>query len=66
LCQFNLSYPQRDKGAGLAGVELPVLYFTQLMAIALGLPEDVWGLDNPYVEPRPLLYALEQSGAVAN
>jgi heterodisulfide reductase subunit B len=59
LCEFNLSYPQRDTGTGLAGDELPVLYFTQLMAIALGLPEEVWGLDDPYVESRPLLHALE-------
>ncbi len=47
LCQFNLDYPQRQAMDGL-----PVLYFTQLMAIALGLPEEEWGLEGHYVDAR--------------
>jgi len=54
LCQFNLDYPQRETEAGRTGNEIPVLYFTQLMAIALGLPEEDWGLEEHYVDPRPL------------
>ena len=55
LCQFNLDYPQRTTGAGRAGREIPVVYFTQLMAVALGLPEDTWGFEDQYVDARPLL-----------
>lgn len=50
LCQFNLDYPQRETEAGQTGNEIPILYFTQLMAIALGLPEDTWGIEEHYVE----------------
>jgi heterodisulfide reductase subunit B len=52
LCQFNLDYPQRETEAGRTGNEIPVLYFTQLMAVALGLPEDTWGFEDHYVDPR--------------
>jgi heterodisulfide reductase subunit B len=55
LCQFNLDYPQRETAAGGTGREIPVVYFTQLMAVALGLPEEDWGLEGHYVDPRPLL-----------
>ena len=56
LCQFNLDYPQRGADAGriATGSELPVLYFTQLMAVALGLDESVWGIEEHYVDPAPL------------
>ncbi len=52
LCQFNLDYPQRGKGTG---DEIPIVYFTQLMAIALGLPEEDWGFVYHYADPRPVL-----------
>ena len=54
LCQFNLEYPQRETEAGRTGNEIPVLYFTQLMAVALGLLEEDWGMGEHYVDPRPL------------
>ena len=54
LCQFNLDYPQREKESGRTGEELPVVYFTQLMAVALGLPEEDWGMEEHYVDPRSL------------
>ena len=50
LCQFNLDYPQREVG----GDALPVVYFTQLMAVALGLPQEDWGFEGHYVDPLPL------------
>jgi heterodisulfide reductase subunit B len=34
---------------------VPVLYFTQLMALALGLPEKAAALHKNLVDPRPLL-----------
>jgi heterodisulfide reductase subunit B len=52
LCQFNLDYPQRETEAGRTGNEIPVVYFTQLMAVALGLPEETWGFERHYVEPQ--------------
>ena len=58
LCQFNLDYPQRETEAGRTGNEIPVLYFTQLMAVALGLPEDTWGLEDHYVDPSLVLQTL--------
>ena len=58
LCQFNLDYPQRSGEADSVGNEIPILYFTQLMAIALGLPEETWGLEDHYVDARSLIVAL--------
>jgi heterodisulfide reductase subunit B len=58
LCQFNLDYPQRETEAGLTGDEVPILYFTQLIAIALGLPEEDWGLEDHHVDPKPLFSTL--------
>jgi heterodisulfide reductase subunit B len=60
LCQFNLDYPQRETEAGRTGNEVPILYFTQLMAIALGLPEEDWGFENHYVDVAPLLALLPE------
>jgi len=54
LCHFNLDYPQRETEAGRTGNEIPILYFTQLMAVALGLPEETWGFGEHYVNPRPV------------
>jgi heterodisulfide reductase subunit B len=55
LCQFNLDYPQREQETGLTGNEIPVVYFTQLMAIAMGLPEEEWGLEEHHVDPSGIL-----------
>jgi heterodisulfide reductase subunit B len=57
LCQFNLDYPQREATARRASDRVPVLYFTQLMAIALGLNEETWGLEDHYVDPMPIIEA---------
>lgn len=56
LCQFNLDYAQREvKDSSVIGKRMPVLYFTQVMAVALGLDEEAWGLDEHYVDPTSLL-----------
>ncbi len=55
LCQFNLDWPQRETAFGRSGDEIPIVYFTQLMAVALGLPEEDWGMEGMYTDPRPLL-----------
>ncbi len=42
LCEFNLGHQQEAlKDAGKVDANLPVIYFTQLLAVALGLPEKV-------------------------
>ncbi|MGD2144303.1 MAG: CoB--CoM heterodisulfide reductase iron-sulfur subunit B family protein [Anaerolineae bacterium] len=58
LCQFNLDYPQRETGFGGTGHEMPVVYFTQLMALALGLPTEACGFEDHYVDPRALLVTV--------
>jgi heterodisulfide reductase subunit B len=54
LCQFNLDHPQRVGGSIHSAKGLPILYFTQLMAVALGLEPASWGMENHYIDPRPL------------
>lgn len=52
LCEFNLDSRQKDVEKELA--PMPVLYFSQLLAVSLGLTEDL-GFDQHYVNPEPLL-----------
>lgn len=52
LCHANLDARQFQMALS---APLPVLYFTQLMAVALGLPEKAAALDKNLVDPRPLL-----------
>ncbi len=49
LCQYNLDIKQKGAGAGV-----PVLYFTQLLAVALGLGDEARALTGHYVNPAPL------------
>ena len=56
LCQFNLDRMQKTMGSRHAGFQpIPILYFTQLLGIALGLDSEGFELDRHYVDPRPLL-----------
>lgn len=56
LCQFNLDRMQKTMGSRHTGFRpIPVLYFTQLMGIALGLDSEGFELDRHYVDPRSLL-----------
>jgi len=54
LCQFNLDHQQRSAAHHAIEDNLPVLYFTQLMAVSMDLEPAVWGMDKHYVDPRPL------------
>lgn len=60
LCAFNLDCRQ-DEARKLHSdfKETPIMYYTQLMAIALGLERESYGLDLGlhYVDPRPVLKA---------
>ncbi len=56
LCAFNLDVRQKDIRQQEPDFKpMPILYFTQLMAIALGCEEKNLGFDLHEVDPRPLL-----------
>lgn len=56
LCQFNLDRRQSAMAQTHAGFRpLPVLYFTQLLGLALGFDGAGYLLERHYVDPRPLL-----------
>lgn len=56
LCAFNLDHRQKETILKFPDFSyMPVLYFTQVLAIALGCPEDTLGFDLHYIDPRPLL-----------
>lgn len=56
LCAFNLDHRQKKTIQKYPEFKsMPVLYFTQLMAIAFGCSEDNLGFDLHYVDPKPIL-----------
>ncbi len=58
LCAFNLDHRQQVVRQFHADFEgMPVVYFTQLMAVAFGSPEEVLRLDLHHNSPRPALAA---------
>ena len=59
LCQLNLDAWQAEAGRRLrTEFSIPVLYFTQLMGLAFGLPESELGLNRHIVSTTPLLEKL--------
>lgn len=64
LCQFNLDRRQTEMSRREAGFRtLPVLYFTQLLGLALGLDPSGYLLDRHYVDARELLGLAYPDGA---
>jgi heterodisulfide reductase subunit B len=56
LCDYNLSQRQEELGQRYSQFRaMPILYFTQLLALSLGLGPEVCRFDLNYVDPRPLL-----------
>lgn len=56
LCAFNLDFRQADaKRANPELHHLPVLYFTQLMALAFGCDESALRFDLHHIDPKPAL-----------
>ena len=56
LCQVNLDLRQADATAAHGKLhETPILYFTQLLGLALGLAEEELGLEALMVSAAPLL-----------
>ena len=58
LCAFNLDFRQKEAARLYQDFQpLPVLYFTQLLALSLGCPEEAQRFDLHQVDPRPVLKA---------
>jgi len=56
LCAFNLDHRQKETARLYPEFKtMPVLYFTQLLATALGCAEKDLRLDLHYIDPKPLL-----------
>jgi heterodisulfide reductase subunit B len=56
MCTFNIDHKQEDIKAKYLGFkEVPVLYFTQLLGIAMGLDCEKLGFERNAVNPLPLL-----------
>jgi len=56
LCQFNLDKQQQTLGQRYAGyAPIPVLYYAQVLGLALGLNGSDYDLDKTYIDARPLL-----------
>lgn len=55
MCHVNLDARQSQLGLDF---QMPVLYITQLMGLAFGLPARRLGLGKHMVSPQPVLRAL--------
>lgn len=56
LCAFNLDHRQKQTAKKYSGFKkMPILYFTQFMALALGCGEKDLRFDLHHIDPRPLL-----------
>ncbi len=62
MCHVNLDLRQRDALETLpVKTEIPVLYITQLLGLALGLPREELGLAALSVSAEPLLRKIEST-----
>lgn len=66
LCLYNLDQSQQAlRAARTRFTGLPVVYFSQLLALALGCAEECLHLERHAVDPRPRLSAWLAGGAPA-
>ena len=64
LCQINLEAYQRQVAGHLhASVQIPIVYFTQLMGLAFALPEEDLKLNASLAGSQKLVQRLGQLGA---
>lgn len=60
LCSYNLDSQQINLvKTGKLKNPIPIFYFTQLMAVAMGLPLKLNHFEENHVDPRPLLQELD-------
>jgi len=56
MCTFNIDHKQADiREKHLDFKKIPVLYFTQLLGLAMGLDPRTLGFDQNFVDPLPFL-----------
>ncbi len=56
MCTFNIDHKQAEiKEKYLDFKPIPVLYFTQLLGISMGLDDQILGFEQNFVDPLPLL-----------
>ena len=55
LCQYNLENSQKKLAGGSGNLQMPILYFTQLLGLALGQDEGSLGLEKNLFDVRKLL-----------
>ncbi len=59
LCHVNLDARQKQiEEEFKESFNLPIIYFTQLMGLALSLKSEALGLDKHFVDPNPLLHQV--------
>lgn len=59
LCQNNLDMRQAQVNKKYrTNFDIPIIYFTQLIGLAMGIPGDKLGLNKQFVDPKPLLKSL--------
>lgn len=55
LCQFDLECFQKEMSAAYdSAIRMPVLYFTQLVGLAFGIPEKELGIKRLFVPPEKM------------
>jgi heterodisulfide reductase subunit B len=59
LCQFNLDAFQEESGDRHHPISMPIVYFTQLLALSLGAPIQEIGLQRGLVPIAPILAEKE-------
>lgn len=64
LCQMNLDLRQKQASKVVnTRLDMPILYFTQLMGLAMGIPEEALGIDKLCVSAKPVLAKLAEGRA---
>lgn len=60
LCHYNLDYYQKKLTEENSGLKpIPILYFTQLLAIALGSGEEICHFEKHLIDPKTVLGAIK-------
>ncbi len=55
LCQSNLDQSEGQKRDADRFADMPILYFTQLLGVALGLDTEQYGFEKHCIDPTPVL-----------
>jgi heterodisulfide reductase subunit B len=56
LCRYNLDEKQKEIAGRVKGWrKIPIIYFTQLLGLALGIDDEYLDFEGNYVDPRPVL-----------